>query len=231
LKRLLPARPVVERFVVDFEAGMWAAIREVFPRKEIKGCSFHWTQAIWKHVQSIGLQAAYHQQGPVFRYIRKIMALPFLPHEHILASFAALRLQTRQPLLLALLRYVDETWMMTDTFPIKSWSVFFEPVRTNNDVEGWHRRLNHRADRRKLQIYMMVPVLYDEAELVDIQVQMVTQGVLTRYQRTSGLRVQVRLFDLWAQYLRDEISASQLVRKASFLNGPRPLTVDLGRVR
>ena len=54
---LLPDNEVQE-VALDFEAAMWAWIREVFPEKRVKGCVFHWMQALYCHVQSEGLQQA-----------------------------------------------------------------------------------------------------------------------------------------------------------------------------
>ncbi|KAH3748838.1 hypothetical protein DPMN_183294 [Dreissena polymorpha] len=34
-----------------------------------------------------------------------------------------------------------------------------QTVRTNNDVEGWHRRINTRAGRADLGFYMLVPLI------------------------------------------------------------------------
>ena len=34
--------------------------------------------------------------------------------------------------------YIDENWIISQTFPPQNWSVFLEAVRTNNDLEGWH---------------------------------------------------------------------------------------------
>ncbi|KAH3854937.1 hypothetical protein DPMN_097497 [Dreissena polymorpha] len=40
---------VVDDFVVDFESGLWAAIREVFRGAAIHRCSFHWGQAVLRN--------------------------------------------------------------------------------------------------------------------------------------------------------------------------------------
>lgn len=47
---LLPIAPDVQQVTLDFEMAMWAALRIILPNVEIKGCVFHWTQAIWRKV-------------------------------------------------------------------------------------------------------------------------------------------------------------------------------------
>jgi hypothetical protein len=58
--KLLPRQPAVKGFVVDFEQGvLWKAVQSLIPNAIIKGCSFHWGQAIWRHVQSLCLQVKF----------------------------------------------------------------------------------------------------------------------------------------------------------------------------
>lgn len=53
---LLPNTPNVELLVADFEEGLWRGAKSVFGEMRIHGCAFHWGQAVWRHVQELGLQ-------------------------------------------------------------------------------------------------------------------------------------------------------------------------------
>ena len=54
-------------FVMDFEAAMWHAVKDVFGDIQIKGCVFHWVQVIWRRVQLLGLQqpSTTKMKGPI----------------------------------------------------------------------------------------------------------------------------------------------------------------------
>ncbi|KAH3790757.1 hypothetical protein DPMN_168964 [Dreissena polymorpha] len=46
--------------------------------------------------------------------------------------------------------YVGNTWMTNVVWAVENWSVYGRSVRTcstNNDVKGWHNRLNRRRRR------------------------------------------------------------------------------------
>ena len=63
--QLLPVNPApVKTVIVGFEAAMWQAIFSVLPTTKILGCYFHWSWAVWRKVQALGLQSACRQQNP-----------------------------------------------------------------------------------------------------------------------------------------------------------------------
>lgn len=60
LKAILPV-PAVRYVMVDFEKALWAALREVLPNVTIRGCVFHWTQALWRKVSTQNQKLALYQ--------------------------------------------------------------------------------------------------------------------------------------------------------------------------
>ena len=75
------------------------------------------------------------------------MALPFLPPEQIEEIFHHLDRRAGTAPLQALMDCIWRQWIRNPVFPIPNWSVFMLSVRTNNDLEGWHNRLNARVCR------------------------------------------------------------------------------------
>ena len=97
--RMLPTTPSVEQVTADFESAVWGAFRKVLPEMQLLGCAFHWNQALWRKVQELGLQTAHMRDRATNGYIRRLMALPFLPHETITATFDSLKPEaTTEPL-------------------------------------------------------------------------------------------------------------------------------------
>ncbi|KAK4301510.1 hypothetical protein Pmani_026288 [Petrolisthes manimaculis] len=118
IKQSLPGIKL-KTIALDFEAATWRAVRSVFGEEvTIKGCCFHWRQAVWRKADSLGLRMPYMTSGPVNTFIRHLQDL---------------------------VAYIRETWIQNSMWPPESWSVFNRSVRTNNDTEGWHRRLNTRG--------------------------------------------------------------------------------------
>lgn len=217
---LLGDTVAVQKVVMDFEKALWAAVKSVMD-VIVMGCVFHWTQAIWRKVQDLGLTHVYTADEGTFSYIRRLMALPFIPFQEIPAVFQTLAVEAATEPLQELVGYISTNWITSTIFPPKDWSVYGEAVRTNNDVEGWHNALNRRASGRpRLPLYQLIELLHMEAKLVQLQMRLVADKKLARIQRKRYRGYQQKIFVLWGEYSNREKTVQQLLKGCSFLNDP-----------
>ena len=80
---VLPDPPAVEEIVMDFERAAWSTASRVVHDVHCQRCALHWGQAVWRKTQELGLRRAYLHDSDTFNFLRKLMALPLLPAEHI----------------------------------------------------------------------------------------------------------------------------------------------------
>lgn len=73
--------------ITDFEGGLRKAISIVYPNCLIRGCWFHYSQAIRKKVRSCNLLKTIKSDSEANRVYHMIMCLPLLPSENFLDGF------------------------------------------------------------------------------------------------------------------------------------------------
>lgn len=87
-------------------------------------------------------------------------------------------------------------------------------IWTNDDVEGWYNRQNPSvATQGPVSFYHLVSVLYMYCEVTDIilNVKVVSEVKMQRYQGKKTRQMLGRVFSLWWQDSQRNINASQLV--------------------
>jgi hypothetical protein len=158
-------------------------------------------------------QVDYCQRDSVFKFVRKLLALPFLPEEQIPTTFYALKEAVTTPKLLQLTDYIERAWITNETWNRSTWTVYRMAVRTNNDVEGWHHRLNRKAQKSCLPFYVLIILLFKEVNTIPTQLKMVSEGKLRRYQRKTTRLLQCRINKLWDDYNDGKLSVNKLLKK------------------
>ncbi|KAK3083888.1 hypothetical protein FSP39_004781 [Pinctada imbricata] len=135
---LLPHAPQVKVIVMNFEAAMWAAARPVLPTCILRGCACHWAQAVPNT-----------KMDGIHKFIRLLMALPYLPKEHILPAFQRLRdsVLAKCKTQRRLCRYMESTWMTSRTFPVSCWTL---PLQLKLVAEKKLTR-NQRSNTKRTQ--------------------------------------------------------------------------------
>ena len=214
----LPSPPVVKTITTDYERAIWKGCRQVFPGVQVRGCGFHWAQAVEHQLGEVGLITAYKDKaGPLRDLLRKLIALPYLPPSEIPAAFDRLEdvaLTHGDDRLCTLFDYVRSNWLESSVRSIEAWSVYNRRVRTNNDTEGWHRRLNTRA-HENVPLYLFIALLHDETILVRHQVQLIQEQRLRHSQKSMYTTLQQKTITAWEEFERGHLSADQLLRRVS----------------
>lgn len=78
------------------------------------------------------------KKDSTYKYIKKLLALPLFPWEHISSTFEKLQSKASDQLQ-PLTYYVKETWMDGALWHPEDLSVYGQSVQTNNDVEGMYK--------------------------------------------------------------------------------------------
>ena len=171
----LPFSPAT--IMIDFESAMLPTLRLQFPNSLIRGCNFHFAQAVWRTTQRLGLVRHFHDNQHIRRIIRSLMALPFVPRNwvrHQYRSVAAMR-DADLPEVQELLKYFKDTWL-DGQFPPQMWNVFSEEIRTNNQLEGWHNSFQQTVGKAHPNIYELVEALKSEQASTSLTMRSATQG-------------------------------------------------------
>ena len=109
-----------------------------------------------------------------------------------------------------LVTYMHVTWIDGPLFKPVDWCVFRQSIRTNNDVEGWHQRLNRLGKRSAISLYLLCQLLQHEGDSVTETARLVFQEEIRRIQH-QGNRNTSRLHKFWTEYEQLERSAQSLL--------------------
>ena len=93
-------------------------------------------------------------------------------------------------------------------------------MRTNNDVEGYHRRLNGKCRHAAMPFYELIEVLHAEAMMVSYELRCMGIKRVRQCQRKKYAAINDQLTVLWEQYDNKSVTASSFLRRCSRLQLP-----------
>ena len=216
----LPRPPAVEKVVTDFEKPLWQAVANVMHVKH-RGCAFHWLQTVRRRMRRVPHLSARYSRNQYDRHLlRQVMALPYLPANKIADEFSLLQTQLEDRGFRELTVYIQNTWIASRLWPPRAWSVFNQHIRTNNDCEGWHNRLNQKAKGSGLNLYLLIQLLYMEAKIAAINVRLLSDDKARRLQSKKTKTREARIQKYWDQFARGRRTAGQLLKSCATLHLP-----------
>jgi hypothetical protein len=158
-------------WMTDFERAAMIAVESVWGIRA-DGCHFHWTQALWRRMQSEGLQAIYGTDAGLSLDFRKIFSLAFVPLPDVVPRWEQLCVSLDERLE-PVLDYVEKVYIgevkrgrrRQPDFSHRTWNVRARTLenrpRTDNKLEGWHHKMN-RAICAHPNIYRLIGCFMDE---------------------------------------------------------------------
>lgn len=193
-----------KKFQIDFEIGVIKALKLIFPHSEIKGCLFHYSQCIWRSVQSCNLVSLFKNNEEVRNTIKRISALPFLPLENI--TDAWIMIHESAPNLTQLTDFLDytvRTWINEDAlFERKIWNHHQNfKMRTTNSVESWHSQLKKAAIKTHLNIYEFILLLKNQQLKSENEMSFLNVGHTPAPKRLKYKQLDEKIERLTNQYL------------------------------
>lgn len=210
----------VKRVVMDFEMAMWRSVKKVLPNVQRQGCAFHFVQAVFTHIKGEGLQGAYTNDDGTYQYLQKLMNLCMIPAHHIPQLFTTLEQEATDNKLQAVTQYMRRTWIDGDMWTPEDWSVYGLNIRTNNDVEGWHNRMN-LLGRQNMSIYVLIPILQKESSFLNTQLRLVSNGKLTRKSNVTTRKTNDKVSKAWNKYQNGDCNVKQLLKACSKVYKPK----------
>ncbi|KRY07728.1 hypothetical protein T12_14323 [Trichinella patagoniensis] len=105
-----------------------------------------------------------------------LLATAFLPVPHVNTGVSLLEAGTTGTLA-ALFQYFQQEWMTDERLPL--WNVHNVNIRTNNNLEGWHNRLNRKAGKSHNGFHELLELLIAEQGVMDTLIQQVLSGNVT----------------------------------------------------
>ena len=149
--------------------GAIQAFETTLPRTEIKGCLFHYGQAINRCVQRIGLQAQYRDAEPgdqLKKWVRRAASLPLSPVDRLDHVWnETINNAPNIPQAAEFHDYVNRTWMAPDArYSPDIWNIYdrLDDSRTINALEGWHHKLNLYIGKAHPNLFELIRSLKKE---------------------------------------------------------------------
>lgn len=175
-----------ESFLLDMELANINAIRKVFPKCQIAICVFHLAQAIYRQVQSHGLQVIYRENPKVYQFVKNLVALAFVPVPQVKVYYRQV-LDTipdvsgidevvdyfeRQ--------YIEKRGGRPATIPIQWWNqhqrIMAGLPRSNNSIEAWHSQLSSVLVMAKPSPWKFIDLLREEFKYQSVRLRAQERG-------------------------------------------------------
>ncbi|CAF3845879.1 unnamed protein product [Rotaria sp. Silwood1] len=194
----------------DFEPALAGVVKAEFSTSTHVSCYFHYSQAIYRAIQRVGLSSSYNNDDSIKHICRQLMALPLLPEPVIEDTYDELIRNssiTMRKKLNDLLEYFDEQWF--NKVPISQWCVHGLSIRTNNNAEAFHSRFNRRVQLHHPNMWSFIKFLKGEESRFHHMYTQFNAGLGARTKQAKTIAIQRRIDNLGQRYYGGLINAME----------------------
>lgn len=208
-------------FMIDFELGMLKALNNVFVGVEVKGCYFHWKQAIFRKMQKSNILNAYNTNAQFQEGVKKLYALVCVPEGYVAEVFSSITIWFQEhcniPEATSLLQYFEKTWtgkcsrgrvVKDPILPPKLWNHFKGildgEILTNNSVECWNREWKNSLPR-KPSVWDVLDAFCVEVANSDLRRKEILKKITIDSRKPNSLHRNESLKELMQSFKRSKI--------------------------
>ena len=193
--------------MIDFEKAAMNALERVFPQVHVSGCFYHFSQSVYRKIQSEGLQRMYSTDAEFAIKCRMIAALAFVPQNHVVEAFEELQ-ESSPDELGPIIDYFEDTYIgrkrrrnrAPPMFRHETWNMneraANELPKTNNKVEGWHRKMVSAVNSCHPNFWHFLEVLKKEQTLSNVVMNQAEAGQEGEKQRLKWRNCAQRIGNL-----------------------------------
>ncbi|XP_025421194.1 uncharacterized protein LOC112691252 [Sipha flava] len=192
---------------LDFEIAAHNAVKKTFTGVTVKGCRFHFGQALWQKIQSnTYLRRSYNEnQNETGQWLKMFIGLPFLPVQEVAEAFVDLMsICPPQDACINFGDYILDNYIEGQFSP----EIWIHPIineittRTTNGAEKFHRGFNSEFYSPNPSVFKVIDVLrnihIDTLALMNQYLKGIPNIV-----RTIEKQKQEYLFNCWEAFLKD----------------------------
>lgn len=202
---------------IDFEYAAYNAARLAFPEAVIKGCFFHFGQAIWRKVQSLNMTSEFNRNLLFEDFVKLMSALALVPCDRIDEAWThILSLCPNGPDAISdLIAYFTSTWLvpvLPSLFARQTWNHFNDlRGRTNNSAEGFHSRINSELKKQQANFWEIGQILKQVHVNMTLEMARLLAGGRTKKRKNIYIQQDQLIARLWRQFKSEQISLFELL--------------------
>ena len=206
IKSLAP-QAAPSSILLDFEKAAINAAGRIFTGAEIKCCFFHLSQNIFRQVQENGLQNRYRDDAEFALGVRMVAATAFVPVDQIVDAYEQLQ-QHLDDEYDDILDYFEDNYIgrqrrvnrRAPRFLHQMWNMHSradeELPKTNNHVEGWHRRMQSAVSACHPSIWKLIDVLRRDHALCAVSIAQAVGGHTPEPRRKKYVQCERRIANI-----------------------------------